>query len=62
MTTKMTKTILLVAIGIISNWIYSQTTNQPEINIVNGNKHIFTIETPNGWKTKTRHTHLMKMR
>ncbi len=49
MNTKFTKTLFLIAFGLISNLIISQTTNQPEINVVYGDKHIFTIETPTDW-------------
>lgn len=49
MNTKKTRIFFLIAFLLISNWILSQTTNQPEINVVYGDKHIFTIETPTGW-------------
>ncbi len=49
MKTKSAKTILIIVFSIINNWIFSQTANQPEINVVYGDKHIFTIETPTNW-------------
>jgi hypothetical protein len=44
-----TKIIFLFSIVSISNILIAQTKNQPEINVVYGDKHIFTIETPEGW-------------
>lgn len=46
----MTKSIFLIVFTLIlSTRIIAQTNNQPEINVVYGEKHIFTIETPDGW-------------
>jgi hypothetical protein len=44
-----TRTIFFISLAIFSNSILSQTTIQPEMNVVHGDKHIFTIETPKGW-------------
>jgi hypothetical protein len=41
--------IFIITFTLFSKWILSQTVNQPELNVVYGDKHIFTIETPNGW-------------
>jgi hypothetical protein len=42
--------ISLIAICTSSfNWTFGQNEKNPEINIVYGEKHIFTIETPDEW-------------
>ena len=48
----MKKTTLLIVILVsffIINKTFPQSTERPEINIVYGKKHIYTIETPSGW-------------
>ncbi len=48
----MKKNIVLIVIFLsvlINSKIFSQTTERPEINVVYGKKHIYTIETPSGW-------------
>jgi hypothetical protein len=42
-------TFMIVFTLITSNRIIAQTNEQPEINVVYGDKHIFTLETPNDW-------------
>jgi len=61
MSNSMTKTIFLFSFTIISNVILSQTKNQPEINVVYGNKHIFTIETPEGWTNDKESAHKVRL-
>jgi len=48
----MRKTTVLIMIFVsflINSEIFSQTSEKPEINVVYGKKHIYTIETPSGW-------------
>ena len=47
MTNKIIFTIILI--NCIFQLTFSQSENQPEINVVYGDKHIFTIETPDNW-------------
>ncbi|QQS50997.1 MAG: hypothetical protein IPM71_15705 [Bacteroidota bacterium] len=41
--------IIVFLTGLISQYSFGQNEKSPEINVVYGDKHIFTIETPNGW-------------
>ena len=43
------KILIILFIGLVSIKSYGQEKLQPEINIVYGDKHIFTIETPPDW-------------
>ncbi|WP_430812950.1 MULTISPECIES: hypothetical protein [unclassified Carboxylicivirga] len=49
MKTIFTKTILIIFIGLICHKTFSQTDAKPEVNVVYGDKHIFTLETPADW-------------
>lgn len=46
---KIAKFLIFIVFISANNWIYGQTINQPETNVVYGDKHIFTIETPDNW-------------
>lgn len=43
------KLIIILFTGLICQYSFGQNDKSPEINVVYGEKHIFTIETPNGW-------------
>ena len=48
----MLKTRFLITIiysFLINGFVYSQSIQRPEINVVYGEKHIFTVETPTKW-------------
>jgi hypothetical protein len=42
-------TCILIFLTLCFNWASGQNKNQPEINVIHGEKHIFTIETPSSW-------------
>jgi hypothetical protein len=48
MKTKIIVVLILITICLFNRKIFGQINN-PEINIVYGAKHIFTVETPNNW-------------